>query len=252
MASGLLWLLAILAPLLYLQRRLHRELQAVLLLLTRRADVALVLFSLLLFPGILLHELSHFIVARLSGVRTGRLSLIPQRMPDGRLQLGYVETSSTDRLRDSLIGVAPLVSGCLFVAYAGFDRLKLVGVWNALVGGEGAGLLTAIQAGLHAPDFWVWFYLTLAISATMFPSQSDRRSWLPVLLVCLVLVGLAALTGQGWSLLARLSPLVDQGLRSLASVLAVSLGTHLALVLPFTLLRMALARMTGMRVVDLH
>lgn len=251
MASGLLWLLAILAPLLFFQRRLHRELQAVLLLLTRRPDVALVLFSLLLFPGILLHELSHYLTAWLVGVRTGRLSLIPKRTRDGRLQLGYVETSPTDLVRDALIGVAPLVSGCAFVAYAGYSRLSFAQAWEALVVGGIVALIPALQAAFKAPDFWVWFYLTLAVSSTMFPSRSDRRSWLPILLIAALLLVLAALTSVGMSLLSRLSPALNQGLQALAGVMAISLVVHLTLALPFTLLRLGLARLTGMRVIDL-
>jgi hypothetical protein len=62
--DGLWWLLLLLGPLLLLQRRLHLETQAVFLLLTRRGDLALVLYSMLFFPGVLLHEASHYLMAR--------------------------------------------------------------------------------------------------------------------------------------------------------------------------------------------
>src|SRR5512145_1583640 len=102
-----------LGPLLFAQRWLHRETQLVFLLLTRSARLALGLFSLLFFPGVLLHELSHYLMARLLGVRTGRFSLLPELMPDGKLRLGFVETAETDIVRDALIGAAPLISGCI-------------------------------------------------------------------------------------------------------------------------------------------
>ena len=50
--DGALWLLATLLPLLFIQPRLHRELQVLFLLFTRRTDIALLLFALLFFPGV--------------------------------------------------------------------------------------------------------------------------------------------------------------------------------------------------------
>jgi hypothetical protein len=60
--DGLAWLLLMLGPLLLLQPVLHREIQAVFLLLTRRPALTIGLFSLIFFPGVLLHEGSHFVV----------------------------------------------------------------------------------------------------------------------------------------------------------------------------------------------
>src|SRR3972149_1644635 len=121
--DGLMWLLLVLGPLIFVQRKLHRESQAVFLLLTRHKEISLALFSLLFFPGVLLHEMSHYITARLLGVKTGRFSLLPTPLPDGRLRLGFVEAESVDFVRDALIGAAPLLTGGLFVAYAGIQRL---------------------------------------------------------------------------------------------------------------------------------
>ena len=82
---GLLWLILALGPLLILQRLLHREIQLIFLYITRRVDLAMALFSLLFFPGVLLHEGSHFLAARLLGVRTGGFSILPHLLPGGRL-----------------------------------------------------------------------------------------------------------------------------------------------------------------------
>jgi hypothetical protein len=49
---GWVWLLVLLGPLLFFQRRVQLELQAVLYLLTRRQEVALTIFSVLLLPGV--------------------------------------------------------------------------------------------------------------------------------------------------------------------------------------------------------
>ena len=123
--TGLFWFIITLLPLVILQRLLHHEIQAVLLIVTRSPQLTVGLFSILFFPGVFLHELSHFVVAKILRVRTGEISLIPKSLPDGRLQMGYVETAQTDIVRDLLIGIAPLISGSLFIAYAGLNRMGL-------------------------------------------------------------------------------------------------------------------------------
>ncbi len=49
--DGLFWLIAALAILLILQRSLHREIQAILLIITRSPNLTIGIFSLLFFPG---------------------------------------------------------------------------------------------------------------------------------------------------------------------------------------------------------
>lgn len=247
--DGLLWLFLTLGPLLLLQRRLHREIQTVFLLLTRRVDISVVLFSLMFFPGVLLHESSHFISARLLGVRTGRFSLLPRPLPDGRLQLGFVETASTDWFRDALIGAAPLLSGGLFVAYCGLWRLQLLAVWQSFAQVGWPAAWQAFLQSYQQPDFWLWFYLTVAVSSTMLPSASDRRSWLPIGLTLMALLVLGLILGAGPWLLENLSQPFNLALGALAVVFAISALVHLALLLPVWLLRSGLTWVTGLRVV---
>jgi hypothetical protein len=245
--DGLMWLLLILGPLLFVQRRLHRETQAVFLLITRHHEISLALFSLLFFPGVLLHELSHYITARVLGVRTGRFSLLPTPLPDGRLRLGFVETASVDFVRDAIIGVAPLLSGGLFVAYAGIQRLKLPLLWDSLASGN-PPLKEALAAIPTQADFWLWFYLAFTVSSMMLPSTSDRRAWLPLTLVVVVLFSMALLGGAGPWMLRNLAPTLNQALQALAVAFGISVFLHLALLLPVWVARKLLNRITGLEV----
>ncbi|MGA2502583.1 MAG: hypothetical protein ABSG01_00670 [Anaerolineales bacterium] len=243
--DGLLWLLAALVVFIFLQRALHREIQAFFLILTRSAGVMQVLFALMFFPGVLLHELSHFLSAKLLAVQTGRFSLIPQVQADGKLRLGYVETASGGFVRDALIGAAPLVTGSAFVALAGIYLLNLLPVWGVMRSADWVVFWTLLKSVPGSPDFWLWFYLTFTVSSTMLPSQSDRHAWLPLGILVAVLVVAAILAGAGTWMLTNLAPRLNQFLGVLAMIFGLSGVLHLLLVIPFFLLHQILSRATG-------
>lgn len=153
------------------------EMQAFFYLLTRHPNLAVTLFSIVLFPGVFLHEFSHVLAAWLLRVPLRGFSLLPRLSPDGQLQLGYVQTSKTDFLRDALIGAAPFFTGSLVVAYLGLNHLGLNVLFPPLLQANWQALLPQMLALTQQPDFWLWFYLTFAVSSTMIPSAADRRAW---------------------------------------------------------------------------
>jgi hypothetical protein len=246
--DGLFWFVLTLIPLVFIQRFLHREIQAVLLIITRNPQLTIGLFSVLFFPGVALHEFSHFLVAKLLFVPTGNFSLVPRTLKDGRLQLGYVETQQTDVARDSLIGAAPLFAGGLFVAYAAIYHLHLLPLWDVLRNGQFDLFWLGITLLPQVKDFYVWFYLTFAVSSTMMPSTSDRHAWMTLGLVVMVLLGLALLAGAGPWMLAYLAPSLNSFLNSVATLFALSVVVNAIMILPFLLVHRLLTRLTGMEI----
>jgi hypothetical protein len=246
--DGWLWLLATLIPLLFLQRSLHYQIQAVLLLLTRRIEVTAVLFSIIFFPGVLLHEASHFLMAKLVRVRTGKFSLLPTQLPGGKLRLGYVETAVSDPVRETLIGVAPLITGSLFVSYIVFQHLGLLAAWNTAKSGGPDMIFSLLGELIRRPDFWLWFYLLFTVSSMMLPSSSDRRTWLPIAAWLIFLLGISLLAGVGPWLLENIAPTIDRGVTALAVVFGISAVIHLVLLPVFWGIQRLLSHFTRMEV----
>ena len=243
--EGLIWFVLTLLPLVFLQRLLHREIQAVFLILSRSERVTITLFSLIFLPGVLLHELSHYGMAVLLGVDAARFSLIPQLLDDGRLQLGYVETAKTDIARDLLVGAAPLIVGGGFVALVAIFPMHLQPMWAVLRNGQ-FGLFWFGLTGLFTvKDFPLWFYLTFAVSSTMLPSQSDRHAWLPLGVTVAVLIALATLAGIGPWMLTYLAPLLNSFLSAAAIIFGLSATVHAVLIVPTFLIHKGLARIAG-------
>lgn len=170
----LLWTVASALLMWLVQRQLHRHIQGLVLLLSGSDNLAAIVHFLLLLPGILVHELSHWAAARLLGVRAGPISLGPERKRGGQqMRFGSVQIGRADPIRESLIGLAPLLTGTalvLLLAQWGFGLLPTGKVDLA----DWPGKLVAC---LRAPDAWLWVYLIFAISNAMLPSASDRRPW---------------------------------------------------------------------------
>lgn len=246
--DGLFWLTLALVALVFLQRKMHQEIQVVFLILTRQPGITIAIFALIFLPGVFLHELSHFLMAKILGVRTGKFSLIPSPMPDGRLQMGYVETERTDLVRDSLVGAAPILFGTLFLAWVAVDRLQLMVMWDVFRLQQWELFFLGLSVLPQVPDFWLWFYLAFAVSSTMMPSESDRHAWTPPLLVVGIFFALLLLAGAGPWMLANMAPPLNEFLRGTALVLLVSVLIHLFLILPFLLLHRLLTRLTGLDV----
>ena len=165
-----------------LERVVHRRLHGFLYLLTNSPSAAIYAYALVLLPGVFLHELSHYLTARLLLVRTGRFSLIPAVLPDGTLRLGFVEFYRGRipmPIRESVIGAAPFIYGTVAVWAIGRFVLN---VPVLLAEPSADTLLTNLRVVASTPDFYFWLYLLFAISNSMLPSPSDRQAW-PFLLV---------------------------------------------------------------------
>ena len=246
--DGLLWLLGTVAVFIFLQRALHREIQAAFLILTRRPGLTQTIFAIIFFPGVVLHETSHFIAAKILGVTTGQFSLIPQAEPGGKLRLGYVETGSGGFLRDALIGAAPLFTGCILVALSAIYLLHLLPLWSFIQKADWGGFWAGLAQAPKSPDFWLWFYLTFTISSSMMPSASDRHAWLPLVGLAAAVLAVALIAGAGPWMLVHLAPGLNTVLQALALIFGLSGVLHVLLILPFMLMHRVLAKATGIDV----
>lgn len=200
------WVGLSLPILLITQRWTHRHLRGLALLLTGNPNWSVVLYAIILFPGVLLHELSHWLTAGLLGVRTGAFSVLPKLEADGSVTLGYVQYYKGRHVgpfQESLIGAAPLITGTAVLLLIAFRVFGVSDLAAVIQRGDVDSLLLALQSLFATNDFLLWLYLLFAIGNAMMPSASDRRGW-PVFLgllvglaVILYLVGLREVLIQG-------------------------------------------------------
>ena len=166
--------------------------QEAVLRVTGSTEAAVYVYHALVLPGVALHELSHWVAALILRVPTGRVSLVPVPDGNGMARFGSVEIGRVDPLRESLVGLAPLVAGVTAVMAIVSGPLGLGQLPVAW-----ADLATAGRRIFAAKDAALWLYLLTAIGNTMLPSSADRRRWTVLPPVALGAVCLALVAGGG-------------------------------------------------------
>lgn len=179
--TPLVFLVLMTPPLVALKRWINRHLQGLGFLIWGDSDMGTLLYFLTLLPGIVVHELSHWLTAKLLGVKTGKISIWPSHKAQGRIRLGSVQVARVDPLRSSLIGLAPLISGAAIIFLIGDQALGLSQPIETLFSANWGGLRASLASYSLASDFWIWLYIIFAISNAMLPSESDRGAWWPML-----------------------------------------------------------------------
>lgn len=89
------------------------------------------IFTLFFLLGTFIHELSHFLMAKILFVPVGNFSLFPKFK--GRIiELGSVTVAKTDLIRGSLIGLAPLFISLAGIYYLYFLPISVLNVFLIL------------------------------------------------------------------------------------------------------------------------
>lgn len=135
----------------------------------------ILLLSFIFLPGVIIHELSHWLLASILFVRTGEIEFTP-KLEGNSVKLGSVAIAKTDPLRRFLIGVAPHLGGMAIlvsVFYFLSPEIPMLN-WQTLL----------------------IFYLSFEIGNTMFSSGKDMEGALAffiataVILIILYFLGL--------------------------------------------------------------
>ncbi len=242
--APLVWVALLSVPLFLLTRWLSLHLQGLGLLFSGNDQIALLLHYLVLLPGVLLHEASHLLAARLVGVRIRSVSLRPVARRGGSIRMGAVTVAQSDPLRESWIGLAPLITGV-----AG---ILLLARWQFGIESPPAltveGVLSTLSASLQAPDALVGLYVIFSLSNSMWPSESDRRQWGVLLLVVALAVSSAYVVGLFTPIPSELARGVTAAAEYLAFAFALSVAVDVPVALAIVGFEKVGERILGRRV----
>ena len=132
------------------------------------------LLSFLFLPGVIIHELSHMLIAVILFVPVGDMEFTPKKN-ENELKLGSIEIAKTDPIRRSLIGFAPVFVGLMLI----------IGI---------VYLFTNNTLFFKDKDFYILgaallaiMYLLFVVSNTMFSSSRDMEGTIETIVTLLVI-----------------------------------------------------------------
>lgn len=193
MAEPIIVFILILLAVIALDRLVTRQILTLFWLLTDSERAAYYTYAVLLLPGTIVHEGSHWLMARLLGVPASRPSIRPQ-VRGNNIVLGYVQVAQTDPIRQSLIGAAPIFVGSVLIVLIAQNVFGFENAETLLAGVRSVDdVAHTVDAVLQVEDVWLWLYLLFSISNVMLPSESDRVAWPQVIFVVMAVAVLFVL-----------------------------------------------------------
>jgi hypothetical protein len=174
-------------------------------------------WSVIFLPGTIIHEISHFLAAAATGTRTGNIEIFPEFIEEildeeedkKGVTLGYVQVARMNPVQGFFVGMAPFISGMALM------------IW----------LASLIYANYLTQNIWpliLQVYLFFVIGNSFFPSWSDIKQTIPLIIISLIFVFLAWFFG--FQLLVEPTSPVWKILDSMLGALVISIVINLCLV----------------------
>lgn len=137
---------------------------------------SIIIWSIIFLPGTIVHEVSHFLIAALTGAHTGKIEIFPEYLESDErsthVAFGSVQTQKLNPIQGFLVGIAPFISGMALL------------IW----------LASLLQISFTDRNIWLlilegYFFFTIANS--FLPSWTDIKQTLPFVIVFLLIALLA-------------------------------------------------------------
>lgn len=212
----LLLFVALFSLLAWFSRQISIYIQIIVQRITGNVDMSAVVLFLVFLPGTFIHEGAHWIVGWLLNLKPSKFRVWPKKR--GKyLGLGSVSVRSGGILKDTLVGLAPLLIGTLLVALITYQILGADRMAVMLSRGQLRQSIAAFWDALQQPDGALWVYLLFAIANAMLPSASDRAPARPLPVYFLLALIIYFLVGLPVEHLTTATAWLSLGLRDVNS-----------------------------------
>lgn len=173
----------LLTLLLFLSQKITGFFYSFFFFITKSQRFSVGLLSFFLLPGTIIHEMSHFFMATILFVPTGKLTVLPIMEKDNKIRSGRLEIAQTDPFRRSAIGLAPMFTGLTLIYLIGRHLLPSFQPTT----NPSTLLRTSNQQLTIIFSLFAICYLLFTISTTMFSSPKDTESLVIVVPIILLL-----------------------------------------------------------------
>ncbi len=152
----------------FISRQTINSIYAFFSLFIKNNKITFTLVSILYFPGTVIHEIGHFLMATVLFLKVQNIKLLPEFYNE-HIKLGSVIFEKKDFIRGILVGIAPfLFAFFIFYAVSAFNFFPSDSFLNNIIFG----------------------YLIFTISSTMFSSKKDLIDLIYVIPFLLIIAGI--------------------------------------------------------------
>ncbi len=169
----------------FFSKVLSKSLSQIFLRITKSQTATIQLLSIIFLPGVILHELAHFLVASILFVKVGDMEFLPT-ISENAIKLGSVAIGRADPFRRIIIGFAPVFLGILtFIASIYYlTQTPFLITVESYIGSTGKIVMEVIIV-----------YFLFAVSNTMFSSKKDLEGSLLVLILAILIIAVSYFLG---------------------------------------------------------
>lgn len=221
-----------------ISKRFSETLFILIELVVRSRTIAITILTIILLPGTIIHELAHLFTAEVLGVRTGKLTLIPEaaQIYASEVQAGSVQIAQTDPLRRTVVGIAPLLVGIIGITVCSSLLLPTLPLETPDI---------ALQVLFNTPvlQLVLGIYLVSVIGVTMTPSEKDLEGVAGVVFVMVLVIVSAFLVGFRITLTGRSLELATSFTTLLGTSLLIALALNSILLLLMKVLVAVMGKM---------
>jgi len=151
----------------FLSKVLTSEIYLFFYKITRSENFSISILAFVLFLGVFIHEMAHFLAAKFLLVPTGKVNFLPKKEGD-YLKLGSVSVAKSNIFKEFIIGIAPLVVGIVGILLIVYFMLQDLSGYNFL-------------------KIFLSLITIFVISNTMYASRKDFQAALPFLVSIITL-----------------------------------------------------------------
>lgn len=230
-----------------LERWLHQHIFKVGWLLTKNFQTTTILYYTFFLPGVVLHELSYWLVAGILDVHAERAIQWPEKQEIAELRLNFIKLAkNTPPLKLAIITLAPLAAGIVVIWFVANNIFPIDEFLARISTGKLSDVAGAVSFIAAIPDFWLWIYLAFTISNTMIPNLKDLRGLRIIFIIIAAISAGFFLLGVGSEVVITIliGP-VASALYGLASILAIIIAIDILVTAILGTIEAIIERITG-------
>lgn len=197
-------------------------------LVTKNFQTTTILYYTFFLPGVILHEVTRWLVAGMLDVRAEHAIRFPEKQEIGELDLNFIRIhKKAPAWKVPIINYSAPVVGLLviyiiavsFLDVPGGLALMQAGTFEAI--GNGIGHITS-----H-PDFALWAYIVFAVSNSTIPNHMVIKGWRTLIITVIAAALLFGAIGIMDQVLGAVIPPLLNSLNTLSGLFVVMLAVNI-------------------------